>query len=72
MKILRLEEAKDWAGLGELTPEQLKEAYALARASLTADDIRRFTEVDENPITMEAFLADLENVQQEHDRKPTQ
>jgi hypothetical protein len=71
MKILRLEDAKDWPESESLTPEQLKEAYALARASLTADDLRRFTEIDENPISMEAFLAELEMAQQEHDGKKT-
>ena len=50
-----------------LAPDQLKQAYALARAAFTADDLQKFTEVDEEGVPMEAFLAELEKAQAEHD-----
>lgn len=68
MRIVRLEEAKDWPELGPFSPEELKEAYAAARAAFTADDLQKFTETDEG-IPIDAFLAELEKVQQDHDRK---
>ena len=71
MKIIRAEDVKDvkeWPEWKELTPEQLKEAYALARAAFTADDLQKFTEVDEG-VPMEDFLAELEKTQKEHDGK---
>ena len=69
MKIIRLEDAKDWPELESLTPEELAEAYALARTAFTADDLQRFTEIDQEPVPMEAFLDELEKIQEEHDRK---
>jgi hypothetical protein len=69
MKIVRLEDAKHWPESRSLSPEELKQAYALARAAFTADDLQKFTEVDDEGMSMEAFLADLEKSQEEHDRK---
>jgi hypothetical protein len=71
MKIIRLEDAKEWPELESLSPEELKEAYALARAAFTADDLQRFTEIDQEAVSMDAFLDELEKVQQEYDRKQT-
>jgi len=68
MKIVRLEDAKDWPDAQSLSPDELKEAYALARAAFTADDLQKFTEVDDETVSMDAFLAELEKVQAEHDR----
>jgi hypothetical protein len=72
MKIVRLEDAKEWPEWRDLTPEELKEAYALARAAFTADDLQKFTEIDVEEGPMEEFLDELEKAQQEHDRKKAQ
>jgi len=69
MKIIRLEDAKEWPEYPPLSAEELKQAHALARAAFTADDLRRFTEIDTDEMPMETFLAELEKIQQEHDRK---
>lgn len=68
MKIVRLEEANEWPEVRSLSPEDLKEAYALARAAFSAEDLQKFTEVGEG-VPMETFLAELEKIQEEHDRK---
>ncbi len=63
MRILRPEEVDKWPGPRELTPEELREAYALAKASFTAEDLQRCMEVEEG-VPMEDFLEELEEVQQ--------
>ena len=70
MKIIRLEDAHEWPEYPELTPEQLKEAYALAREAFTADDLQKFTELDgdDDGVDAEEFLAELEKAQEEHER----
>jgi hypothetical protein len=70
MKIVRLEEidVKKWPEFTELTPEELQEAYALARAAFTAEDLQKCTEIDDG-VPMEDFLAELDKAQEEHDRK---
>jgi len=71
MKIIDLKDAKEWPGCKELSPEELKEAYALARAAFTAEDLQKFTEPlgEDDMVPMEVFLAELEKAQEEHDRK---
>jgi hypothetical protein len=69
MKIIRLSEATSLPEFRELTPEELAEAYKLARAAFTAEDLQRYTEVDEG-IPMEDVLAELEEVQKQFDEKP--
>jgi hypothetical protein len=69
MQIVRLEDAKDWPELRSLSPEELKDAYALARAAFTADDLQKFTELDDEGVSMDAFLAELEKAQADHDGK---
>ena len=78
MKIIRAENVKDlkeWRECGELTPEQLKEAYALARADFTEADLQDFAEDLKKLIEsgggtpMDEFLDELEQAQKEHDRK---
>jgi hypothetical protein len=69
MKIISLEDAKEWPEYPPLSPDQLKEAYALARAAFTADDLQRFTEIETEETSMDEFLAELEKNQQEYDRK---
>jgi hypothetical protein len=72
MKVVRIKDAtpEDLANIkfGSLSPEQLKEAHALARAAFTADDLQKFTEIEEG-IPMDIVLGELEKAQQEHDRK---
>jgi hypothetical protein len=69
VKILRLEEVTsfptEWR---ELTPEEKKEALALARATFTAADLQRYTETDEG-VPFDEFLAELEELQKEFDQR---
>jgi hypothetical protein len=71
VRIIPLSEAtaKDWPGTTPFTPEELKEAYAAAWAAFTAEDLQKFTEIEEEGPPMEDFLAELEKAQEEHDRK---
>jgi hypothetical protein len=69
MKILRLEEVKSFPESRELSPEELAEAYALARAAFTAEDLQRYTEVEEG-VPMEEFLKELEAIQRRFDQRP--
>ena len=63
MKILRPEEVTSWPDPRELSPEELKEAYALARAAFTAEDLQRFTEIHDDDVPAEEVLAELEEAQ---------
>ena len=65
MKILRPEEITTFPELRELSPEELAEAYALARAAFTAEDLQEFTELDEG-VPAEEFLKELEQDQQQN------
>ncbi|MCI0461157.1 MAG: hypothetical protein L0Z62_29775 [Gemmataceae bacterium] len=51
----------------ELTPEELAEAYALARAAFTAEDLQKYTEVDEG-VSAGEVLAELEEAQRQIDQ----
>jgi hypothetical protein len=66
MKILRPEEVTSEviASLEyrELTLEELKEAYALARAAFTVEDLLQFTEIDEG-VLADDVIAEMEEVQ---------
>jgi hypothetical protein len=62
MKILRPEEVTKFPDVRELTPQELAEAYALARKAFTAEDLQRFTELDEG-ISFDEILASLERRQ---------
>ncbi|HJT76460.1 MAG TPA: hypothetical protein VJ739_04590, partial [Gemmataceae bacterium] len=68
MKILRPEEVTTFPPFRELTPEELKEAYRLARESFTAADLQKYTELDEG-IPFEEVLAELEEAQRQFDQK---
>jgi hypothetical protein len=68
MRILRPEEVKEFPKLTELSPEELREAYALARASFTAEDLQLYTEVEEG-VPMEDFLKELEETQRRANQK---
>lgn len=67
MKILRPEEVTTFPEWRELTPEELKEAYALARAAFTAEDLQRYTELDEG-LSFEETVAELEELQRQLDQ----
>jgi hypothetical protein len=69
VKILRPEEVTTFPEFRELTPEELAEAYRLARESFTAADLQRYTELDEG-IPFEEVLAALEEAQRQFDQKP--
>jgi hypothetical protein len=65
MRIVRIEEVLSgkapFPEFRELTPEELAEAYALARAAFTAEDLQRYTELDEG-VPMEEVLNELERL----------
>jgi hypothetical protein len=69
MKIQRMDENIEWKPemFRELTPEELKEAYALMRADFTADDLQKFTEIVED-VDAEQVLADMEEAQKQFDQ----
>ena len=72
MKIYRPEEVTSevMANLEfrELTPEELKEAYALAKAAFTVEDLLQFTE-DEEGVLVEEVIAEMEEVQKQADQR---
>jgi hypothetical protein len=67
MKILRPEEVTTFPEIRDLTPEELAEAYRLAKAAFTADDLQRYTELDEG-VPAEELLAELEEAQKQFDQ----
>lgn len=67
MKILRPSETNVIPPARELTPEELAQAYRLAKAAFTADDLQRYTEVDEGIPAVEV-LNELENKQKQIDQ----
>ena len=68
MKISRLEEVTSIPEPRELSPEELKEAYALAKAAFTADDLQRYTEVEEG-VSADDVLAEMEAIQKRADER---
>ncbi len=68
MRILRPEEVKEFPELRELSPEELKEAYALAKAAFTAADLQLYTEEEEG-VPMEDVLEEMEETQRKADQK---
>jgi hypothetical protein len=68
MKISRLEEVTSIPEPRELSPEELKEAYALAKAAFTADDLQRYTEVEEG-VSADEVLAEMEEAQKRADER---
>ena len=67
MRILRPEEVSGIPQTSELTPEELKKAYALAREAFTADDLQRYTEVEEG-VSADEVLAEMEEIQRQADQ----
>ena len=68
MKILRLSEVTVFPELRELTPEERVEALRLAREAFSAEDLQRYTELDEG-IPAEQVLRELEEAQQQFDQR---
>lgn len=68
MKISRLEEVTSIPEPRELSPEELQEAYALAKAAFTADDLQRYTEVEEG-VSADEVLAEMEAIQKRADER---
>jgi hypothetical protein len=69
MKILRPEEITSFPEIREMTPDELKEAYALSRAAFTAADLQLYTELDEG-VPAEDVLRELEEAEQQEDQPP--
>jgi len=67
MKILRPEEVTTFPPIRDLSPEELAEAYRLAKAAFTADDLQRYTEELEVGVPAEDVLAKLEEIQRKFD-----
>jgi len=68
MKVVRLSELTTFPPAKELTPEELAEAYRLLKAAFTAEDLQRYTEIEEG-VSAEEFLAELEEIQKQHDQR---
>jgi len=68
MRILRLSEVTEFPEMKELTPEERAEALALAKAAFTAEDLQRYTELDEG-VPMEEVLQQMEEVQRGFDQR---
>lgn len=69
MRIIRPEDYKGEPLLfREMTPEELAEAYRLARESFTAADLQKYTEVDQG-VPIDEVVAELEAAQKEIERK---
>jgi hypothetical protein len=68
MRILRLSEVKELPEIRDLTPEEVEEAKALAKADFTAEDLQLFTELDQGT-PMELFLQELEETQRQADER---
>ena len=68
MRILRLHEVQRLPEPRELTPEQLREAYALAKAAFTADDLYHCIEEEEG-LPMEDLLKEMEENQRKAEQK---
>jgi hypothetical protein len=66
MKILRPEEVTTFPEFKEYTPDELKQAYALAQAAFTVEDLLRFTEIVEE-IPARQVMAEIEKDQKEAD-----
>ena len=68
MKIQRLEDVTSFPEPRELSEEEIKQAYALAREAFTADDLQRYTELDKG-ISADEVLTLMEETQQQIDQR---
>jgi hypothetical protein len=69
MRIIRPEDVTEFPDFRELTPEELKQAYALAKAAFTAEDLQKYTE-EEDGRPFEELIEELEQIQKKLDEKP--
>ena len=69
MKILRPEDVTSWPEDRELTPEELAEAYRLARESLTTEDHQALASTSDCDMLMDDVLSELEAHAQASERK---
>lgn len=67
MKIIRLEEVTEFPEIRDLTPEELAEAYRLARDAFTAADLQKFTEPTDDFISADDVLRAMEEQQARFD-----
>jgi hypothetical protein len=70
MKILRPEEVTSIPEPRELSPEELKEAYALAKQAFTIEDLLKFLEVTED-FPVDDVIAEMEAAQKEAEQRPS-
>jgi hypothetical protein len=68
MKILRPHEVTSFPEPREYTPEEVKEIYALAKAAFTAEDLQKYTELDEG-IPADDVLREFEELEGQLDEK---
>jgi len=70
MKEIRLSELFPGVDFGsrDFTPEELAVVYQAFRATFTAEDLQRYTELDEG-YSAEDFLRELEQTQQQFDMR---
>lgn len=66
MEIRKLAEITKLPELRELTPEEQADVYRVAKAAFTAEDLQRFTELDEG-FDMGELLIRLEGKQKAYD-----
>lgn len=67
MKITRIEDLTGPVEMGDLKPEQLAEAYRLARESFTAADLAEHLQPIIDPVSGDDVLADMEEQQRKLD-----
>lgn len=67
MKIVRLEEITGPLNYDELTPEELAEAYRLAREAFTAADLQKYTEPLDDGVSGDEVLREMEERQRRFD-----
>jgi hypothetical protein len=67
MKIIRADDVTVFPEWRELTPEEVKEALALARAAFTAADLQEYTELDEG-VPADEVLRELDETEQKLDQ----
>jgi hypothetical protein len=68
MKIIRPEDLTTFPPIREFSEEEIKEAYALARAAFTIEDLLRYTELPKDEIPAEQILQEMEETQRKHDQ----
>ena len=62
MRIQRLSEITEFPNLRPMSPQEVAEALALAKAVFTADDLQRYTE-ELDGVPMEDTLREMEEIQ---------